>query len=354
MTLILPIQRKGRLMSKSPINMLVADDSRVARLIFREAVADATATPINIVEAADGRECMEQLARGNVDLAFIDVHMPHMSGLEALWGARNMGLKTFVTLMSGSVDDRLMTLARNLRAYEFLFKPFGRDDVEKVIGIYRRLSVPMRALVVDDSATVRRVIHKVLAASLFHINVEEAVDGASALARCAKGDIDIVFLDCNMPGLDGMETLAQLITRDPHIKVIMISGEWNEDREREAMKRGAVAFLHKPFRAGDVDTILHALYGVPSPNLNSETTGLLGQFDIAINGRTVCVTHKQTGHIYEYLWFKDAPYLRLGQVRENKSADRFSPQIRADAEKAALIELRQAKLIEPMADAVAA
>ena len=341
-------------MSKSPINMLVADDSRVARLIFRDAVADAAAGPINIVEAADGRECMEQLARGNVDLAFIDVHMPHMSGLEALWGARNMGLKTFVTLMSGSVDDRLMTLARNLRAYEFLFKPFGRDDVEKVIGIYRRLSVPMRALVVDDSATVRRVIHKVLAASLFHINVEEAVDGASAVARCAKADVDIVFLDCNMPGVDGLETLSRLITRDPHVKVIMISGEWNDEHEREALKRGAIAFLHKPFRAGDVDVLLHALFGVPSPNLTCEKTNLLGQFDVAINGRTICVTHKQTGHIYEYLWFRDAPHLRLGQIRQNKAADRFSPQIRIDAEKAALIELKQAKLVQLIDDAVAA
>ena len=342
-------------MSTSAINMLVADDSRVARLIFRDVVAGAATGAINIIEASDGRECMDELARGNMDLAFIDIHMPHMSGLEALWGARNLGLKTFVTLMSGSVDDRLIALARNLRAYEFLFKPFGPGDVEKVIETYRRLCVPMRALVVDDSATVRRVIHKVLAASLFHIEVAEATDGGAALARCAKGDIDIVFLDCNMPGLDGLETLSRLITRDPHIKVIMISGEWNDEHEREAMKRGAVAFLHKPFRAGDVDTLLHALYGVPSPNLTCEKAGLLGQFDVAIDGRTVCVTHKQTGHIYQYLWFREAPHLRLGQVRENKAADRFSPQIRADAEKAALIELRQAKLVvEPVADAAAA
>src|SRR5258707_3144624 len=164
-------------MSNSVVNMLVADDSRVARLIFREAVPGVAMIPMNIIEASDGRECMEHLARGNVDLAFIDVHMPHMSGLEALWGARNMGLKTFVTLMSGSVDDRLMALARNLRAYEFLFKPFGRADVEKVIETYRKLSVPMRALVVDDSTTVRRVIQKVLAASLFHIDFAEAGDG---------------------------------------------------------------------------------------------------------------------------------------------------------------------------------
>jgi len=341
-------------MSDSIINMLVADDSRVARLNFRQAVANLPEMQINLIEASDGRECMEQLSKGNIDLAFIDVHMPHMSGLEALWGARNMGLKTFVTLMSGSVDNHLTEHARNLRAYEFLFKPFGRGDVEKVIETYRRLSVPMRALVVDDSATVRRVIQRVLAASLFHIDVEEAADGATAVTRCAEGNIDIVFLDCNMPGLDGMETFGRLIAHNPNIKVIMISGEWNDEREREALKRGAVAFLHKPFRAGDVDTLLHALYGVPSPNLTCEKKGLLGQFDVVINGRTICVTHKETEHIYEYLWFKDAPYLRLGQVRENKTADRFSPQIRADAEKAALIELKQAKLVQPVADAVAA
>jgi hypothetical protein len=41
-----------------------------------------------------------------------------------------------------------------------------------------------------------------------------------------------------------------------------------------------------------------------------------GLFDVTIAGRTISLRHRQTGHIYEYLWFRGAPHLRRGQIRE--------------------------------------
>jgi hypothetical protein len=78
-------------------------------------------------------------------------------------------------------------------------------------------------------------------------------------------------------------------------------------------------------------------------------SGLTSQFDIAIVGRTISVTHKDTGQVYEYLWFPGSLHLRLAQVRLDKAADRFSRQVRADAEPAAILELRQAKLVRARA-----
>ena len=72
-----------------------------------------------------------------------------------------------------------------------------------ILKTYCRVTVPSNALVVDDSATVRRIIKKVLASSIFNIDVTDAADGQAALDLCDSGEFDVVFLDCNMPGLPG-------------------------------------------------------------------------------------------------------------------------------------------------------
>jgi CheY-like chemotaxis protein len=321
-------------MSNPITTMLVADDSRFTRSIFR---ASAERAKVSLIEACDGLECARHLNGGHVDLAFIDVHMPHMSGLEAVWGARDHGSKAFVTLMSGSANVEIIEHARKLRAYEFLFKPFTSDEVDRIIGIHQRLSTPTRALVVDDSRTVRKVVQKVLAESLFRIELTEAPDGETAFALCQSEHFDIIFLDCNMPGLDGLETLDWLLAHDRHTKVVMISGTWNKEREREALIRGAIGFLRKPFVAADIDALLHELYGLSPSNLTGEASGLITHFDTAIIGRTISTTHNVSRSVYEYLWFRNSPYLRCGQVRENNGTGQISRQVRADAEMAAVM-----------------
>jgi len=220
-----------------------------------------------VISAQDGDQTWDALTKGGVHVAFIDVNMPQMSGMEAINKARMLGNKTFVTLMSANANQRRMQLALQLRVYEFLAKPFRPEDVLAILKTYCRVTVPSSALVVDDSATVRRIIKKVLANSIFNIDVTEAGNGETALDDCDHDEFDVVFLDCNMPGLAGTQTLERLLERDSGVKVIMISGERNEERRKWALERGAFAFLYKPFNAADIDRELHALFGLRRPVL---------------------------------------------------------------------------------------
>lgn len=333
----------GAKLSQPPVRMVVADDSLVVHEIFHQAVERAP-MPIKMVSTSNGRECMALLAKGDIGLAFIDIHMPEQSGTEALSDARFQGIKTFVTLMTGSPTDQLIDLAQDLRAYEFLEKPFTVDDVLAIMETYKRISVPMRALVVDDSATVRKLIEKVLGGSIFHIDIEAVADGESALARCAAGGIDMVFLDCNMPGLDGFATLTELRARDPHMKVVMISAEKNEERERAALEQGAVAFLHKPFYSVHVDALLHKLFGLRSPNLVSRGTNIKG-FEVEVQGRAITVAHSDSGHVFQFLWYRDPPHLRAARTQANPAAKRSPAVIRGEAEKVAVRELKRVALV---------
>ena len=331
-------------MPEAAMRILVADDSAIVHRIFRKTLQRAS-FPIEMVDAGNGRDCLDLPGSGDFGLAFIDVFMPEMSGLEALGNARFMGNKTFVTLMSAYPNERCLKLARELHAYEFLFKPFGQSEIEGILATYRRACRPMRALIVDDSPTQRRIVSRVLARSVFRIDVEECGDGYTALEACTGRGFDLVFLDCNMPGIDGLETLSRLRAREAAARVVMISAERNKASAREALARGAAAFLHKPFYPNQVDALLHDLFGLRSPRLMVLKARVLRRFDVTIAGRTVAVAHKDSGHCYEYLWFPDPPHLRPTHVLANRDAGRGPGVFRSEAERAALMELRSARLV---------
>jgi len=324
-----------------PIKVLVADDSAAIHAILREAVAESS-LPLHLIETDNGRACMDVLRQGDIALAFIDVFMPKMSGLEALSNARFMGNKTFVTLMSGRPDDRCIALARELGAYEFVSKPFRFPEVRAIIKTFERVIRPMRALIVDDSATVRSIIRRVLDRSIFRIGIEEAGDGISALAVCVREDFDLIFLDCNMPGLHGLDALRRLRERSDATNVVMISAHHNEAQEREAFARGATAFLHKPFYPIAIDALIHRMFGLRSPKLTITKPGVMKEFDVTIVGRTVAVAHTESGHVFQYLWYRDAPHLRSTYVEPNAVHPGI---VRAQAEKAAVLELKMARLV---------
>jgi hypothetical protein len=81
-------------------------------------------------------------------------------------------------------------------------------------------------------------------------------------------------------------------------------------------------------------------------NPADESAAPAGPFDITIAGRTISLRHRPTGHVYEYLWFRSAPHLRCGQIREKQGAEVPARRICAEARHAAILELQQARLLE--------
>jgi DNA-binding NtrC family response regulator len=327
---------------RDPVTMLIADDSHATRQILTEA-ARASKLPLRLSTTDNGRDCLTLLNGSNVDLAFVDVQMPELLGTEAVWSARKLGIQTFVTLMSSPPAAEAVETAKKLRAYEFLFKPFQVDDAVSIIKTYERISSPTKVLIVDDSSAVRQIVQKIINASIFNCEITEAADGETALTFCRTGHFDVVFLDCNMPGLSGIATMKRLSVIQSSLKVVMISGEHNSSTEEEAIHCGACAFLHKPFNTQDVDQVLHAAFGLRSPNL--KVTSSAPNFDIAIEGSTIRLAHRLSGHTFEYLWCEKPPYLRNGVVRPASSGAMAPSSFVQVAEKTALMQLRSAKLL---------
>jgi two-component system chemotaxis response regulator CheY len=248
--------------------MLVADDSATVQAFFKD-VADRSHMPIEVTAVSTGTECRNLLSRGGFNLAFVNVNLPELSGMEALGLARRQGDKTFVVLMSAKVTDARLDLARQLNAYEYLVKPFTAADVNSILKTYKQVMVRMATLIVDDSRTIRRVIRQVLESGIFRLSIEEAVDGETALRRFKDGSFDIVFLDYAMPGLGGLETLDAILAKQPKAKVIMISAMPGQHLASQALKHGAIAFLPKPFFNVDVSRAVHKALDLKMPSLTA-------------------------------------------------------------------------------------
>jgi DNA-binding NtrC family response regulator len=72
------------------------------------------------------------------------------------------------------------------------------------------------------------------------------------LRLIADSSFDVILCDWKMPGFDGMDVLEELERRSPHSAVVMISGYPTPAREIEALKRGAMDYVAKPFTPGEI------------------------------------------------------------------------------------------------------
>jgi two-component system chemotaxis response regulator CheB len=104
-----------------------------------------------------------------------------------------------------------------------------------------------RVFLVDDSAFVRRALTRVLALEPAFRVVGEAAGGAEALAKIPAADPDLVTLDVEMPGMDGLQVLPALLRWKPSLKVLMLSAHTRDGAEATvaAIAAGAVDFIDK-------------------------------------------------------------------------------------------------------------
>jgi len=119
----------------------------------------------------------------------------------------------------------------------------------------------LRFLVVDDFATMRRIIRNLLK-ELGFTNVDEAEDGVNALAKLREGSFDFVVSDWNMPNMTGIELLRN-IRADAnlkHLPVLMVTAEAKKENIIEAAQAGASGYVVKPFTAATLDEKLKKIF----------------------------------------------------------------------------------------------
>jgi two-component system chemotaxis response regulator CheY len=120
----------------------------------------------------------------------------------------------------------------------------------------------MKILVVDDFATIRRILRTLLK-KIGLTNVIEAEDGSTALNVLKKNEVDLIICDWNMPYMSGIE-LLKAVKGDESLKDIpflMLTAEGQKEKVSEAVQAGVTNYIVKPFTADGIQEKLTQIFG---------------------------------------------------------------------------------------------
>src|SRR5438874_6955228 len=101
-------------------------------------------------------------------------------------------------------------------------------------------------LIVDDDPALLRALPEALRLRMAGLTVDTADSGAAALDRITAQDYDAIVTDIKMPGMDGLELLAEIRTQQPDTPTLMITGHGEHDLVGNAFRSGAYDFIQKP------------------------------------------------------------------------------------------------------------
>ena len=220
-------------------NILVVDDQIGMLETFTDILEDRDC---NVVTADNGFTAIKKVKEQSFDLIFMDIKMPGLNGVQTFRELKKIDPKITVIMMTAYSVEDLIEEAVEEGAYAVIYKPF---DMDKVIQTIERVLENNLILVVDDRLEDRQLFADILADKDYQVTT--AKDGYEAIDLVKKDNFGIIFIDVNMPGIDGVQTFEQIHEIRPDVPVIMITGYSVEEMLKEAVGKGAYACLHKPF-----------------------------------------------------------------------------------------------------------
>ena len=191
----------------------------------------------------------------------------------------------------------------------------------------------MHLLVIEDE----RVLCETIVRSLRRLaySVDHCCDGDQALELLGTERYDLVLLDLNLPGKDGMTVLRTFRQRDRKTPVLILSARSEVKDKVEGLDAGANDYLSKPFHLAELEARIRSLTLRQFTQQDVLLTFKALSFDTrsrtaTVNGQTLALTRKETG-ILEYLMVHQGRPVSQEELMEHvwdNSVDSFSNSIR--------------------------
>ena len=191
----------------------------------------------------------------------------------------------------------------------------------------------MHLLVIEDE----RVLCETIVRSLRRLaySVDHCYDGDKALELLGTERYDLVLLDLNLPGKDGMTVLRTFRQRDRKTPVLILSARSEVKDKVEGLDAGANDYLSKPFHLAELEARIRSLTLRQFTQQDVLLTFKALSFDTrsrttTVNGQTLALTRKETG-ILEYLMVHQGRPVSQEELMEHVldySVDSFSNSIR--------------------------
>jgi len=220
--------------------LVIDDDPAVHDLMRRSLEKDG----FRVEAAADGRSGLELAKQLNPTVITLDVMMPSMDGWSVLTSLKaDPATADIPVIMLTIVDDKQMGFA--LGAADYFTKPIDFQRLHHVLEKYRKPTDAQTVLVIEDDASTREMLHRILAKDGWQ--VAEAQNGRVGLAMLDEAGPALILLDLMMPEMDGFEFMDALRRRDDgrRIPVVVITAKDLTEEDHRRLNGGVERIIQK-------------------------------------------------------------------------------------------------------------
>jgi two-component system cell cycle response regulator len=242
------------------LTVVVIDDSATMRAIIKKELEVAGFTVVVFNDGLDALSSLHWMQKPP-DLITMDIDMPRMDGFVCCEKIREMEARGLfgnpdarIPVLFVSANDNFDNRSRgfNLGSLEFISKPFVRGDIATAVSRVLRPQntfAGMTALVVDDDASIRRMVSSCL--QRIGLAIVEAKDGLQAYDIVKKDVslVDLAIVDYDMPVMRGDEFIhmTRQLPDAGHLPMLSLSGSRETNAILQMFRAGATDYLVKPF-----------------------------------------------------------------------------------------------------------
>lgn len=254
-------------------NFLIIDDSEIDRDYLKKVLSS---WKIDSLSASNGLEAYEIISNQKIDYIIVDWQMPELNGLELLKKLQDNNINIpNILMITAHNKQELLNEAQNSNIYieKVIEKPFTpstlyntifdkkienkRAEIEKM-----KLTSLKKALVVEDNEINQLVTSKMLESIGFDIDI--ANDGLEAVDMVNKSNYDIVFMDLQMPNMDGFEATKRIREFNKKTPIVALSAAvMDKDKELTSLA-GMNNHLAKPLIRSELELILKQYFEMES------------------------------------------------------------------------------------------
>ena len=283
------------------VKVLVVDDNRTNRRILEGMLGR---WEMKSSSAQGGEEALAKLSEAQeagapFALILMDMHMPKMDGFELIQRIRQSPGASAATIMmltsAGHRGDAVRCQELGVAAY--LMKPIRqselREAIARVLGAReqkgaialitryslhdaREPAASLRILLAEDNAVNQRLASRLLEKRGHSVVV--AGDGREALEALERGNFDLVFMDVQMPVMDGLEATAAIRKKEGasgiHLPVVALTAHAMKGDREKCLAGGMDGYLAKPIRPQELDEILKTYLARRAQALEAQETAL--------------------------------------------------------------------------------
>ncbi len=234
------------------MRIFIVDDHRDVA----EGLADVLRMHGHEVEVAhNGEQAVRIFKEQDFDIAFMDVMMPGMNGVESFLEIRKIKPDAKVVMMTGYSVTQLLDQAIENGAYGVLHKPVSMDEV---LNSVERVQSHGMVLVADDDPNFSANMVEVLKDKGYRVQV--ARTGKQALDTVLGGGIDILVLDLQLPVVSGLEVYMELQKRGRALPTVCVTGYVQDQAEAiDQLSSLSAGILTKPFNTGQLLEVLEGI-----------------------------------------------------------------------------------------------